>query len=228
MERAKKLSLELDFGTPASLDSLPSLLTEADIIISATAATSPIITKKQLAPIIKKRRAKPIFITDMAIPRDIEESVSYFEDVFLFQLDDLQKHVDKNIRSRKKAMLEAKSIVNKYSIKFLEWKESTLYVEAIKHFEDYTKSLIKQELQRARSQKEWKNIMSDEEKCLSKLLNSIIAKMTSDVAISIHNKEDRFQKQELANNIVETFTPSSFPPLKRKQIRKISSNEIRG
>lgn len=104
-----------------TLGQIPEVMSEADIVISSTGSTLPIIGKGMVEQALSKRRHQPIFMVDLAVPRDIEEQVGDLEDVFLYTVDDLQSIIAQNLENRRKAAVEAESIVNRQSDSFMAW-----------------------------------------------------------------------------------------------------------
>jgi glutamyl-tRNA reductase len=96
-------------------------MSESDIVISSTGSTLPIIGKGMVEHALSKRKHQPIFMVDLAVPRDIEEQVADLEDVFLYTVDDLQTIIAQNMEGRRKAAIEAESIVNTQSNSFMSW-----------------------------------------------------------------------------------------------------------
>jgi glutamyl-tRNA reductase len=113
---AKKMGADV-----ITLAQIPEHICNADIVISSTGSTLPLIGKGMVEQALSKRKHKPIFMVDLAVPRDIEEQVSELEDVFLYTVDDLQSIIAKNIESRRKAAVQAESIVNSQSDSFMSW-----------------------------------------------------------------------------------------------------------
>ena len=97
---ATKMNLGGDAGGVRPFDELDQLLIEADIVLTSTGATEPIITAKRFKPIIRRRRMRPIFIVDIAVPRDVEPAVGNLGNVYLYNIDDLQRVVAKTYESR--------------------------------------------------------------------------------------------------------------------------------
>src|SRR5271167_67042 len=93
--RAQNLAAQLN-AHAVGLADLGHELTEADIVISCTASAAPLISKRAVQGAIRTRRRRPIFMVDMAVPRDIEPEVADLEDVYLFSIDDLQQLIDEN------------------------------------------------------------------------------------------------------------------------------------
>ncbi|CAB9540709.1 Glutamyl-tRNA reductase (EC 1.2.1.70) [uncultured Gammaproteobacteria bacterium] len=120
VENAKKIA-NLYQAKSISLKQFSSVIHEADIIISSTAASVPIIGKGLIESALKLRKRKPIFMLDIAIPRDIEPEVAQLDDVFLYTIDDLQQVIDNNINNRQKEKTLAEEIVVIQNKKFKDW-----------------------------------------------------------------------------------------------------------
>ena len=95
-------------------------LAEADIVFSATAARDPVLLRGQVTDALKTRRHRPMLLLDLAVPRDIEPSISDFRDVFLYTVDDLERVVEDNRRSRREAAEEAEAIATLHAERFME------------------------------------------------------------------------------------------------------------
>jgi len=104
-----------------TLAQIPEKMSQADIVISSTGSTLPIIGKGMVEHALSQRKHRPIFMVDLAVPRDIEEQVSELEDVFLYTVDDLQTIIAENIQNRRKAAVQAESMVNSQSNNFMAW-----------------------------------------------------------------------------------------------------------
>jgi glutamyl-tRNA reductase len=104
-----------------TLAQIPDKMADADIVISSTGSTLPIIGKGMVEHALGKRKHRPIFMVDLAVPRDIEEQVGELEDVFLYTVDDLQSIIAKNLVNRQKEAIQAESIVSTQSDVFMSW-----------------------------------------------------------------------------------------------------------
>jgi glutamyl-tRNA reductase len=110
VERARELAAEFQ-GFAISLDEIPSHLREADIVVASTASPNPIITRAMTSEALRARKRRPIFMVDIAVPRDIEPEVAELEDVYLFTIDDLQTVVNENMEGRRAAAREADQMI---------------------------------------------------------------------------------------------------------------------
>ena len=111
-------------GYAVALADLPQHLAEADIVISSTAARQPIVTRAMVGQAMASRRRKPMFMVDIAVPRDIEESVAELPDVYLYGIDDLRQVIDDNRRSRETAAREADAIIDLQVDRYMAWRRA--------------------------------------------------------------------------------------------------------
>ena len=148
VQNAEKLAIELG-GKIASLNDISSQLIEADIVVTSTASQLPIIGKGVAERALKIRRHKPIFMVDLAVPRDIEPEVNDLRDVYLYSIDDLQQIIDTNLSNRNEAAIEAESIIDKEVNRFLEANKSLDVVDTLTKFRKQQDQIKKQELDKA-------------------------------------------------------------------------------
>ncbi len=120
IERAHNLAMSVE-GYAISLGEMPAHLPEADIIISSTASQLPILGKGVIERALKQRKRRPIFMVDIAVPRDIEPEVGNLEDVYLYCVDDLHDIIDENLHSRREAAQQAEEIINAQVEQFMAW-----------------------------------------------------------------------------------------------------------
>ena len=104
-----------------TLDRLEEALPHADILISSTASPTPVILKKDIKAALRKRRHRPMFLVDIAVPRDIEPAISRLNDVYLYTIDDLQQVVDENMQQRSEAARSAQADVDEAVTGFMRW-----------------------------------------------------------------------------------------------------------
>jgi glutamyl-tRNA reductase len=118
LSRAQALAAEIK-GYAVDLSAVDKELADADIVISCTASSVPIVTKKAAAAAVRARRHRPIFMVDLAVPRDIETEVAELEDIYLFSIDDLQQLVDENRQQREVAAGGARLLLEEEVARFL-------------------------------------------------------------------------------------------------------------
>jgi len=110
IDRARELAAEFQ-AFAIGLDDIPAHLPEADIVVASTASPNAIITRAMTAQALRARKRRPIFMVDIAVPRDIEPEVAELEDVYLFTIDDLQSVVNENMENRRQAAREADQVI---------------------------------------------------------------------------------------------------------------------
>lgn len=123
IERAAELAAQFN-AHAVSLTDLPGVLHKADILISSTASLEPIIHADMVKAALKQRRNQPMFLVDIAVPRDIHPDVSKLGNVYLYTIDDLQKVVDENLSKRSEAAEAASSDVEEAVDEFMRWLNS--------------------------------------------------------------------------------------------------------
>ncbi|WP_243695499.1 glutamyl-tRNA reductase [Rheinheimera sp. D18] len=119
-ERAVLLAQQFN-AAAITLAQVPFQLAEADIVISSTASTLPIVGKGMVEQALKQRKHKPMFLVDLAVPRDIEQQVAELEDAYLYTVDDLQSIVEQNMSNRQQAAEQARSIITVGVAEFSQW-----------------------------------------------------------------------------------------------------------
>ena len=120
ISRAEEMAKQIGADV-ITLAQIPECISDADIVISSTGSTLPIIGKGMIETALTQRKHRPIFMVDLAVPRDIEEQVGDLEDVFLYTVDDLQGIIAKNIENRRKEAVQAEGIVKTQSNSFMSW-----------------------------------------------------------------------------------------------------------
>lgn len=120
LDKARELAAELD-ATPMTLDRLDEALPQADILFSSTASPQPVIRKSDVKAALRRRRHRPMFLVDIAVPRDIEPDITKLKDVYLYTIDDLQQVVDENLQQRSEAAEQAHGDVEEAVAAFMRW-----------------------------------------------------------------------------------------------------------
>jgi glutamyl-tRNA reductase len=149
LKRAQALAAELN-AHAVPLTDLDKELTEADIVISCTASPEPLISKRAVEAAIRARRRRPIFMVDMAVPRDIDPQVAELEDVYLFSIDDLQQLVDENIQQRELAAGGARLLINEEVARFLAESRAQDAGPAIRALRQQAEGIRQQTVEQAR------------------------------------------------------------------------------
>jgi glutamyl-tRNA reductase len=149
MERGESLARRFN-GRAIGLAALPEQLQQFDIVISCTASTLPLIGLGLVERAIKARRHKPIFMVDLAVPRDIEPEVGRLDDVFLYTVDDLGQVVQTGLESRQAAVAQAEAIIETRVQSFMHWIDDRAMVPVIQDLQENSEAMRLFELDRAR------------------------------------------------------------------------------
>jgi glutamyl-tRNA reductase len=151
LSRALSLAEEFD-GQAILLGDIPAALAKADIVISSTASQLPILGKGAVEAALKKRKHRPIFMVDIAVPRDIETQVSELDDVYLYTVDDLKEVIEENQRSREHAARQAEEIVESGAHEFMRQLRSLDAVDLLTAFRSQAEAVRDQEMEKALKQ----------------------------------------------------------------------------
>jgi glutamyl-tRNA reductase len=149
MERGEQLAHRFN-GKAIRLAALPEMLHQFDIVISCTASSLPLIGLGLVERAIKTRRHKPMFMVDLAVPRDIEPEVGRLNDVFLYTVDDLGSVVQTGLESRQAAVAQAEAIIETRVKSFMHWVDDRAVVPVIQDLQETSETMRLLELERAR------------------------------------------------------------------------------
>jgi len=149
VERATSLAHRFQ-GEAMRLAELPEKLARFDIVVSCTASTLPIIGLGMVERAVKHRRHRPMFIVDLAVPRDVEQEVARLEDVYVYTVDDLGQIVATGTESRQAAVAQAEAIIETRVRDFDAWIRTRAAVPVIQGLRSRAETLTAHELERAR------------------------------------------------------------------------------
>ncbi|MBI5006455.1 MAG: glutamyl-tRNA reductase [Nitrosomonadales bacterium] len=148
LERAQVLARRIN-GHAITLNELPEQLAQHDIIVTCTASPLPILGKGMVERALKQRKHRPLFIVDLAVPRDVEKEVAELDDVFLYTVDDLSEVVRDGLDARQGAVKEAEVIIDSGVNEFIHWMESRGVVPTIRTLRDHAERQRRHEVERA-------------------------------------------------------------------------------
>ncbi|WP_138415477.1 glutamyl-tRNA reductase [Aquibacillus sediminis] len=159
-------------GSAKTTDELMDALKDADILISSTGASEHVLSKQALAPIEKKRRGKPLFLVDIAVPRDLDPAIGELDSVFLYDIDDLQGVVDANLAARNEAAETIELMIEEEIVLFKEWLKTLGVVPVISALREHALSIQAETMKSI--ERKMPNLTDRERKVLSKHTKSII------------------------------------------------------
>ncbi len=135
-------------GRAVAWQALDDALADADIVITATGAAEPVLTRSRMEDVMRPRRSRPVFVIDIAMPRDVEPGVGDLDQVFLYNIDDLQTIVKENLARRGEELVRAESIVEEEVARFTSWMQSREVVPTVVALRQRFETIRKGELAR--------------------------------------------------------------------------------
>ncbi|MDM7861191.1 glutamyl-tRNA reductase [Alteromonas sp. ASW11-36] len=151
LAKAESLAGELS-AQAITLAQIPSHLADADIVISSTASQLPLIGKGMVEQALKARKNRPMFLVDLAVPRDIEAEVSELDNAYLYTVDDLQHIVEQNIATRQSAAEAAEQMIIEQSKAYEAWLQSRESINLVRNYRERSQSQAEQLLVLAQQQ----------------------------------------------------------------------------
>lgn len=145
LSRAKELAQSMG-GEPIQIENMPDRLHEVDIVISSTGSPVAVIKAKDVKNVLKKRKNKPMFFIDIAVPRDIDPDVNSLDNIYLYDIDDLKEVVDENMAQRQEEASKAKAVVELETETFGKWLNSLELQPTIVDLVDKSEDVAQREL----------------------------------------------------------------------------------
>ena len=170
-------------GTAVKFDRLEEYLLKTDIVISSTGAPHCVIRYDTVKKAMRLRKNRPLFLIDIAVPRDIEQEINNLSNVYLYDIDDLQKVVENTLEERKEEISKVKKIIREEQKKFSSWSSSRDVFPVIKSLKEKAEEVRKEEIEKTLkklshlSDKELELIDYTTKKIINKLLHNPIVKL---------------------------------------------------
>ncbi len=202
VERA--IALADKFGGAAwSLDDAAQRLHEADIIISSTGASEFVLTRAQVAAAMQRRKSKPLFMVDIAVPRDLDPSIAAVENVFLYDIDDLEGIVESNLEHRRQEAAKIEAMISEEMELFATWYKTLGVVPLIRALQ--TKAAdVHEETMKSLTNK-LPDLQEHELKVIRKLTKSIVNQMMQDPILRIKEMAGEKRADEAMDMFVKLF-----------------------
>ncbi|GAA0695105.1 glutamyl-tRNA reductase [Marinobacterium maritimum] len=201
LARALAVAEEFD-GRAIELSQIPDELPNTDILIASTASQLPILGKGAVEVALKKRKHRPIFMVDIAVPRDIEPQVGELDDVYLYTVDDLREVIEENQRERQSAALEAEGIIEAGALEFIRQLRELDAVDTLTQLRTQSHQLAQQELEK--SLRQLRN-GKDAEEVLKRLANGLTNKLLHQPTVQLRraSSEGRSDLLQLAQELYQ-------------------------
>ncbi len=176
-EKAKEVAARFN-GQASTMEELESSLKKADIVISSTGSTEFVLTKANVAPVLKKRKGKPLFMMDIAVPRDLSPDLQDLEGVFLYDIDDLEGIVEANLAERQEEAAKIRAFIEEELLAFLNWINTLGVVPVITALRQKALSIQAETMKSI--ERKIPDLTDRERKVLSKHTKSIINQLLRD------------------------------------------------
>ncbi len=199
-ERGRELAKEFN-GRAVKFEDFLHEMVHSDILICSTGAQNYVLLKNQMQKVMKERKNKPVFIIDISVPRNIDPEINDLNNVYLYDVDDLQGVVDTNILERQKEAKKAEDIIEEEIETFRKWLSSLDSVPTVIALREKAESIKKEELERLINR--LPDIGEKERKAIENLANSIINKLIHAPTIAL--KEDTEDKDMLIATIKRLY-----------------------
>ncbi|WP_243386146.1 glutamyl-tRNA reductase [Bacillus kexueae] len=170
-------------GEAKPLTELQCALLEADILISSTGASHYVITKEMMEHVAQLRKGRPLFMVDIAVPRDLDPAINELESIFLYDIDDLEGIVEANLEERKKAALQIELLIEEGIVEFTQWLNTLGVVPVISALRQ--KALTIQAETMKSIERKMPNLTEREKKVLNKHTKSIINQLLRDPILKV-------------------------------------------
>ncbi len=200
-ERAEELARTFD-GAAVPFDELYDHMRHADIVISSTAATHHVVTKAKVEEAMRGRHGKPLFMIDIAVPRDIEPGVNDVADVFLYDVDDLNGVVESNLEERMEQARVAELIIDEEIAEFRAWLECMEVVPTVAAIRAQAESVRQAEMEKAL--KRLAGLSDKDVKTIDMLTSAIVSKLLHEPTSrlkDLSNRKDGYVYVETARNL---------------------------
>jgi glutamyl-tRNA reductase len=176
-------------GRPVSFEEIGAQLLEVDIVIASTAAPGYVITRDQVKGSMRKRRNRPLFFIDIAVPRDVEPEVNDVENVYVYDIDDLKGIIQVNLSQREEEAVKAERIVEEEVLKFDRWLKTLEAVPTIVSLKEKAETIRQAELKKSLSS--LGDLSPAQLKALETLTLSISEKILNDPILFLKQRADR-------------------------------------
>jgi len=176
-------------ASPVSFDEIEDQILKADIVVSSTASTEYVITRQMVKKVLKKRRNRPLFLIDIAVPRDVQPEVNKLNNVYLYDIDDLKGVIEINKAQRQEEAVKAQRIVHEEVVKFEKWLKTLAVVPTIISLRSKAEAIIQAEFGKSRSVLE--QLAAPHQEAVEVLVRSIVEKVLNDPILFLKGKAGR-------------------------------------
>jgi glutamyl-tRNA reductase len=178
-------------GKAIRFEEIPSNLEIIDIIISSTGSPEYVITRDHVKKVMRRRRSRPLFFIDIAVPRDIDPDINRMSNTYVYDIDDLKSVIEENINDRKKEALKGERIVDEAVIRFQEWYDSLEVVPTIVALRNRLDTMAQAEIEK--TMQTLKHLNDNDRQALKVMVNAFINKI-------LHNPTQMLKNSDFHGN----------------------------
>lgn len=205
LERAVQLGQRFKAET-IRFDHIHDALKEMDIVLTSTGSPEPILKYQDIKSRMRQRRNRPLFFIDIAVPRDVEPRVNEIDNVYLYDIDDLQGVIELNREERKKEAERAEHIIAEETLRFQEWLGTLDVVPTIIAMREKAETIRRSELQKTLSH--FTHLGEKDRMALEALTQAIVKKMLHDPILFLKKKGERKSRQYCIDYVQQIFNLS--------------------
>ena len=176
-------------ASPVSFDEIDNQLLQADIVVTSTASSEFIITREMVKKVLRKRRNRPLFLIDIAVPRDVQPEVNRLNNIYLYDIDDLKGVIEINKAQRREEAVKAQRIVHEEVVKFEKWLKTLAVVPTIVSLRRKAEAIIEAEFGKSRSVLDQLSPLHRD--TVEVLVRSIVEKVLNDPILFLKGKAGR-------------------------------------
>jgi glutamyl-tRNA reductase len=195
LERGVKLAQRFR-GAAVSLGELEEQLLTADILISSTGSDTYLLTPGQVKGVMRRRKQRPLFLIDIAVPRDLDPAINDLDNVYLYNIDDLKEVVELNVERRQEEAVKAERLVAEETLKFMDWLATLGVFPTIISLREKASTICQTEIKKSLGH--MGPLSEEQEQALEVLTQSIVNKLLHDPIMYLKNNHHRKRsRQEL-------------------------------
>jgi len=202
LQKAEELATRFN-GEAKGINELQCALIEADILISSTGAKEFVVTKEMMTHVEKMRKGRPLFMVDIAVPRDLDPLLAEFESVFLYDIDDLQGIVEANLEERKQEAEKIELLIETEIVQFKQWVNTLGVVPVISALRQKALSIQAETMQSI--ERKLPNLSERERKVLNKHTKSIINQLLRDPIVKVKELSAEANAEESLELFMKIF-----------------------
>jgi glutamyl-tRNA reductase len=212
-------------GHAVRFEDLPRQLLEADIVVSATASPHQIVGRDEMAMVAEQREGRPLLMIDIAVPRDIEPSVREIAGVTLYDMDDLQREVARNMGSREAEAVRARQLVDQEVDRFAGWLASLDVVPTIAALRELGEGVVQQVLRENESR--WESLSEDDRARVEVLARAVVNRLLHEPTLRLKGAVEGDQSYVHVQALRELFGLEVESPLGESPGADVTSLEER-